>query len=102
MVRDITARLRATSDLEIIESASSAAVAHGKLRFLQGYTIPMIVQESQNLAGEHFETIQRNIATVDFNSVLADVMIIADEADSQLKQCLESFVSMQHAPAHSA
>lgn len=44
-----------------------------------------------------FETIQRNLATVDFTSVLPDVMIIADEADSQLKQSIGSFLTMQKA-----
>jgi hypothetical protein len=32
---------------------------------------------------------------VDFNSVLPDIMIIADEVDSELKQTIASFLAMQ-------
>jgi len=39
-----------------------------------------------------FETIQRNLAGVDFSLVLPDVMLIADEVDSQLTQCIDSFL----------
>lgn len=42
-----------------------------------------------------FETIQRNISTVDFTKVLPDIMIIADEVDCQLKQAIDSFLKMQ-------
>jgi len=59
----------------------------------------MIVQESRILQVCVFETIQRNLDTVDFTSVLKDVMIIADEADSQLKQSIGSFLTMQRAVA---
>ena len=40
-----------------------------------------------------FRTLQRNLCSVDFSQVLLDVVIIADEVDSQLKQALSSFVS---------
>jgi CheY-like chemotaxis protein len=99
VIRNITTRLRAVRDVEVIDRASPAAVAHGQRRYHQGYTAPMIVQESRILQVCVFETIQRNLATVDFTSVLKDVMIIADEADSQLKQSIGSFLTMQRAVA---
>jgi CheY-like chemotaxis protein len=97
IIKNITARLRAVRSVDVIERASPAAVAHGQLRYRQGYTAPLIVQESRILQVCIFETIQRNLATVDFTSVLPDVMIIADEADSQLKQSIGSFLTMQQA-----
>ena len=99
IIRNITTRLRAVRDVEVIDRASPAAVAHGQRRYYQGYTAPMIVQESRILQVCVFETIQRNLDTVDFTSVLKDVMIIADEADSQLKQSIGSFLTMQRAVA---
>jgi len=35
--------------------------------------------------------LQNNLATVDFSLVLGDIMTIADEVDSQLKQAIVSF-----------
>jgi hypothetical protein len=38
------------------------------------------------------ETLQNNLSTVDFSLLLVDVMSIADEVDSQLKQTITSFM----------
>jgi CheY-like chemotaxis protein len=95
IVKNLSTRLRAVRDIEAIDSPSAAAVKHGQLRFRQGYTAPLIVQESRILQVSIFETIERNLGTVDFNLVLPDIMIIADEVDSQLKQAIDSFLMMQ-------
>lgn len=97
MIRNITARLCVNRVIEAVESPSPAAVAHGQLRYRQGYRAPMIVQESRLLQVSIFETIERNVSTVDFTSVLPDIMIIADEVDAQLEQSIDSFLTMQQA-----
>jgi hypothetical protein len=63
------------------------------MRREQGYTVPMVVEESRILQVSIFTTLQRNLRSVDFSKVLLDVVTIADEVDSQLKQTLISFVS---------
>jgi hypothetical protein len=95
IIRSITARLRVSRVIDAIDTPCAAAVAHGKLRYRQGYSAPLIVQESRILQVCIFETIERNLASVDFTSVLPDIMIIADEVDSQLKQTIESFLITQ-------
>jgi DNA-binding response OmpR family regulator len=92
---NIAERLRKTRVLEAIASPSPAAVAHGQLRYRQGYTAPLMVQESRILQVCIFETIQRNLASVDFSVVLPDIMLIADEVDSQLTQSVDGFLRMQ-------
>jgi hypothetical protein len=94
--------LRKNRIIEAIATASSAAVAHGQLRFRQGYTAPLMVQESRILQVCIFETIQRNLSTVDFGLVLPDIMLIADEVDSQLAQSIDSFLVMQKGSAAGA
>jgi len=102
IIRNIAARLRKNRIMEAIATASSAAVAHGELRFRQGYTAPLMVQESRILQVCIFETIQRNLSTVDFGLVLPDIMLIADEVDSQLAQSIDSFLMMQKGSAAGA
>ncbi|MGB0118580.1 MAG: response regulator [Terriglobales bacterium] len=92
---DIIARLRDDREIEGGERSSSAAVAHGVLRRRLGYTAPMIVRESRILQVSIFETLQRNLGTVDFSSVLPDIMLIADEVDSQLTQSIDSFLKAE-------
>ena len=49
------------------------------------------LRESRILQVSIFNTLQNNLANVDFDSVLLDVMTIADEVDSQLKQAVLGF-----------
>jgi len=95
ILKNITGRLRGTRVIEAIASLSPAAAAHGQLRYHQDYTAPLIVQESRVLQVSIFETIQRNLASVDFSLVLPDIMLIADEVDAQLTQSIDSFLRLQ-------
>jgi hypothetical protein len=39
-----------------------------------------------------FETLQKNLASIDFSILLNAVMTIADEVDSQLSQAMDSYM----------
>jgi CheY-like chemotaxis protein len=82
-------RLPATAKAD----ASSSARRHGDLRRKQGYTAAMVVEESRILQVSIFNTLQNNLAKVDFSKVLLDVITIADEVDSQLKQAMLSYAT---------
>ena len=51
----------------------------------------MVVEESRILQVSIFNTLQNNLDRVDFSNVLRDVITIADEVDSQLKQAVLSY-----------
>ena len=72
-------------------TASPAAVEHGTLRRKQGYSSGMLIHESRILQVTIFGTLHQNLTALDFNLLLPDVMIIADEVDAQLTQTMESF-----------
>lgn len=91
---NIVTRLRKVRDIEAPALPSPGAVAQGRLRRGQGYTAPLVVQESRLLQVSIFETIQRNLSGIDFSFVLGDVMLIADEVDSQLAQTIDSFLQV--------
>jgi hypothetical protein len=90
LLADLIHRLRMPATAEA--SFSSAAHHHGHLRRRQGYTAAMLVEESRILQVSIFRTLQNNLSSVDFSQVLLNVMAIADEVDSQLKQAMLSFV----------
>ena len=91
LLQELVQRLRVPRNLGT-KHVSEAAVAHGKVRQSQGYSIPMIVEESRILQVSIFETLRNNLSSVDFSLPLTDVMTIADECDSRLKQTLTSFM----------
>jgi CheY-like chemotaxis protein len=98
LMGDLVRRLRLLPNSKA--PISAAARDHGILRHIQGYTVAMIVEESRILQVSIFNTLQNNLGTVDFSTVLLDVMIIADEVDSQLKQAMLGF--MEPLPTKSA
>jgi len=87
---DLVRRLRNPPNATV--PVSSAARDHGRLRRTQGYTLAMVVEESRILQVCIFNTLQNNLGSVDFDTVLLDVMTIADEVDSQLKQAVLGFM----------
>jgi DNA-binding response OmpR family regulator len=91
LLRDLIVRLRLDSGLKA--PISIAARDHGEMRLQQGYTATMVVEESRILQVSIFSTLQRNLVGVDFSKLLLDVVTIADEVDSQLKQAMFSFVT---------
>jgi YesN/AraC family two-component response regulator len=91
LLQELVHRLRVPRELGT-KQVSEAAVAHGRIRQSQGYTISMIIEESRILQVSIFHTLEKNLSTVNFSLLLADVMTIADECDSQLKQTINSFM----------
>lgn len=94
LLQELVHRLRVPRSLGT-KQVSHAAVEHGRTRHEQGYSIPMIVEESRILQVSIFQTLQNNLSTVDFSLLLIDVMTIADEVDSQLKQTISSFTEQE-------
>jgi len=102
LVEDLALRLSKSSSTSKDSDAvfSAAAVAHGKLRYQQGYTPAMLVHESRILQVTIFGTLQSNLNSLDFSLLLPDVMTIADEVDAQLTQSMDSYMKvMQKAAA---
>lgn len=91
LLQDLVVRLRLESGSKA--PLSVAAHDHGTMRREQGYTVPMVIEESRILQVSIFTTLQRNMRSVDFSKVLSDVVTIADEVDSQLKQAMISYVT---------
>jgi CheY-like chemotaxis protein len=91
LLKDLVTRLRRPQGMDGKRLESRAAHDHGRLRRAQGYSAPLIVEESRMLQVSIFQTLQNNLFRVDFSLVLVDVMTIADEVDSQLCQAMQTF-----------
>jgi DNA-binding response OmpR family regulator len=96
LIEDLVVRLREPNipEEESYSICSAAAVAHGRMRRMQGYTPGMLVHDSRILQVTLFETLQNNLSALDFSLLLPDVMTIADEVDSQLTQAMDSYMSV--------
>jgi hypothetical protein len=73
---------------------SPGAAAHRLLRRRHGNTAGMLIEESRMLEVSIFHTLANNAHRFDFNLVLPNVMVIADEVDSQLAQAVQSYTAL--------
>jgi len=89
--------LKASTTVEAVVSAS--AMAHGEMRYRQGYTPSMMVDESRILQVTLYETLHKNQSALDFRMLLGDVAIIADEVDLQLSQSLDRYMKVMKSNA---
>jgi hypothetical protein len=92
LFRDLVNRLRYPLSARAL--VSPGAAKHGLVRRRQGYTAAMLVEESRMLEVSIFHALDTNAHRIDFNVVLPDVMVIADEVDSQLAQAVESYTAV--------
>jgi DNA-binding response OmpR family regulator len=92
LIGDIVSRLSSDRVLGSKHMKSVAAARHGVDRRGQGYNAAMMVQESRILQVCLFNSLQKNLASVNFSLLLIEVMVIADEIESQLAQAMQSFL----------
>jgi DNA-binding response OmpR family regulator len=92
LIADLVSRLRSFKPLGTKDLKSVAAENHGVKRRMQGYTPALLVEESRLLQVTIFQTLQNNLANINFSVLLIEVMTIADEVDSQLGQAMTGFM----------
>jgi RsbT co-antagonist protein rsbRD N-terminal domain len=91
LIHDVIDRLRLDAGTKA--PISKAAADHGDLRRKQGYTVAMMVEESRLLQVSIFTTLHQNVTQLEFNTLLPDVVTIADEVDAQLKEQMLRFMA---------
>jgi len=88
---DLLYRLRRDGDADPL--ISNSAAAHGNMRFVQGYSPSMLVEESRIFEVSVFNTLHLHQSELDQSQVLLDVIVIADEADTQLTESMRGFMA---------
>ena len=91
LINDVINRLRLDAGTKA--PISKAAADHGDLRRKQGYTVAMMVEESRLLQVSIFTVLHMNVKQLDFDALLPDIVIIADEVDAQLKEQMLRFMA---------
>jgi hypothetical protein len=90
LLDDIVVRLRLDAGTKA--AISVAASRHGDLRLKQGYSVAMVVEESRLLQVCLFTSLDKNSNRLEYNTLLPEIVTIADEVDAQLKQQVLHYV----------
>lgn len=88
LYQDLISRLRLVRDAE--SPVSVAAAAHGQVRRAQGYSASMLIQESRVLQVATFNALHLHQSELDMARTLLDIMVIADEVDTQLMETVSN------------
>ena len=88
-MHDVNVRLRRDEETKAL--ISEAAADHGKLRHRQGYPVEMLIEESRLLQVSIFTTLHNNVKSLEFSTLLPDIVTIADEVDAQLREQMKHF-----------
>ena len=78
---------------------SPAAAKHGALRYRQGYSASMLIEESRVLQAVTFRTVHLHQSELDQNQLLSSIMIIADEVEAQLMEAVRSLMDAKQVAA---
>ena len=95
LFHDLICRLRLVKDAP--SPVSAAAVAHGKIRCAQGYSVPMLVDESRALQVAIFSTLNAHQSKMNHNQMLLDIIVIADEVEMQLMETVRGLMAAKTA-----
>jgi hypothetical protein len=90
-LHEVIARLRLNAGTKA--PISEAAGHHGKLRWQQGYTVAMMVEELRLLQVGIFTILHENVKHLELTTLLPNIVMIADEVDAQLKQQVLGFLA---------
>jgi len=93
---DLIYRLRLPNEAD--RPISVAAAAHGQRRREQGYSAAMLIEESRIFQVVTFRTLHLHFGELDQRRLLLDVIVIADEADAQLRDAVRSLTTGMPSP----
>ncbi len=72
-------------------SAIQAASSHGRQRYRQGYTIPLIVAEGRLLQRVVSSNLQANLLSIDISTLIGDLIQIGESLTAELEESIRSF-----------
>jgi hypothetical protein len=81
-------------------NASELAIRHGGKRRVQGYTVPMMLDEMRILQTTMLGVVQSKLLEVDLNFLVPDLAVVIDRLSTLLQQSIQ--VLIPHAARRSA
>lgn len=92
IVRELVVRLDGPLE-ELSPKAAEAARNHGKVRYLQGYTIPQMLFESRVLQRVLDATIRENLFGVDLSTLVGDILQVGETLQGMVEVSIRVYQS---------
>jgi ActR/RegA family two-component response regulator len=75
-----------------------AAAEHGRARYRQGYSIPLMIEDARLLLDAIYEVIQDNLLSLDLSHLISDLRRMDDSVDTELKIAIETYIREERSP----
>ena len=82
----------------VSSEALADAAEHGRIRRVQGFSIPQILKETRLLRRSIFEVMQANLLAVDVSTLIPDLVQISDSLDVQVKHSIQAYLQDSQEP----
>src|SRR4051812_18501609 len=90
-LQGIAAQLESSADQKA--SDTGAAAEHGRTRYRQGYSIPLMIEDARLLQDAIYQVIQDNLLALDLSRLISDLRRMDDIADIELKEAIQAYIA---------
>jgi len=80
-------------------SVTGAAAEHGRMRYRQGYSIPLMIEDARLLQDAIYELIQDNLLALDLSRLISDLRRMDDTVDIELKEAIQAYIAEEKSAA---
>jgi ActR/RegA family two-component response regulator len=82
---------------ELSDRARELAAEHGRTRRTQGYTLPMIVDDTRLAEQAIYELAQQSLLELDLSYLITDLRRLNDSLENKLQESLDAYLATQAA-----
>lgn len=76
---------------ELTPELVELSVRHGRARYEQGYSAPMLVEENRMLCASILNCVQNNLLVADVSSLVPDLKLVTNVLASMLREAISSY-----------
>ena len=88
-----------SSPAEKAAIANGAAAHHGRMRYRQGYSIPLMIEDTRLLQDAIYEVIQDNLLSLDLSRLISDLRRMDDSVDIELRESIQAYIAEEKSAA---
>lgn len=74
-------------------ATSEPAAEHGRVRYRQGYSIPLLIEDARLLHDATYEVIQENLLALDLSHLISDLRRMDDCVDVELREAIQAYIA---------
>jgi ActR/RegA family two-component response regulator len=84
--------LEAENTTDLTDAARALAAEHGRTRRVQGYTLPMIVDDTRMAEQAVYDLVQQSLLELDLSYLILDLRRLNDSLENMLQESLNAYL----------